>query len=301
MNQTILVAGGSGFIGARLTELFRHKGYTVRLLTRRPTAAGQYAWDPLAGVIDDQAVAGADFVINLTGAGIAEQRWTPARKQLLIDSRVQSARLLREAFQRLGHQPKAYLAASAIGFYGNSGERWVAEDDAPAGGGFMVECCAAWEQAAETIGAMGIRTVIFRTGIVLDRSGGALREIIKPMRFGIGGYFGNGQAWYSWIHRDDMCRMYLWAAENPGIEGTFNAVAPHPARNIDLIKAVARAMRQTAIFVPAPEFALRAVFGEMADTILFSNRVTAEKIIRAGFHYQFSDLPDALTDIFKNK
>lgn len=298
MSLSILLAGGAGFIGARMAEVFKGKGHEVRILTRTPRGAGQFAWDPAAGAIDDQAVAGADVVINLAGAGIADGRWTPVRKKLIIDSRVQSAHTLRDAFQRLQHFPKTYLSISGIGYYGNSGENQVYETDTPADNGFMVQCCAAWEQGVEEIGALGIRTVIFRAGIVLDKSGGALREMARPLLFGIGGYFADGQAWYSWIHRDDLCRMFLWAAETPAVEGIFNAVAPHPARNVDFIKAVARAMRKPALFIPAPAFALRLVFGEMADTILFSNRVSAEKVIAAGFHFQYPELSGALERIY---
>ncbi len=298
-NQTVLIAGGTGLIGARLAEIFQEKGYVVRILTRRPKGPGQFGWDPLSGQIDDRAVLGADVVINLTGAGIADRRWTPARKKLLVDSRVESTRVLRDSFQRLGQQPRAYLSASAIGYYGNSGEAWVDETSAPAGNGFLVQCCAAWEQAVETIGAMGIRTVVLRTGIVLEPSGGALRELLKPLYFGIGAYFADGRAWYSWLHIDDICRMYLWAAETPAAEGIFNAVAPQPARNKELVQAVAKARRQWAIFVPAPAFALRLLFGEMADTILFSNRVAADRIIREGFHFQYPDLDSALAQLLK--
>ena len=301
MSLKILLAGGTGFIGTRLAELLCEKGHTVRVLTRTPRGAGQFAWNPAAGTIDDEAVCDTHIVINLAGAGIADKRWTPARKQLLIDSRVQSAQVLRAAFQRLRHLPKAYLASSAIGYYGNSGESWMTEEDAPADKSFMVECCAAWEQAAETIAALGVRTVVFRTGIVLDKQGGALRELIKPLRFGIGGYFADGQAWYSWIQLDDVCRMFLWAIENTEVDGVFNAVAPHPARNLELVKAVARAMRRPVIFAPAPVFALRLVFGEMADTILFSTRVSPEKIIGAGFHFQYPELSAALAHIFRKE
>lgn len=301
MSLTILLAGGTGLIGARLSKLLRANGYQVRLLSRTPRGSDQYAWDPVEGRIDDKAVEGVDIVINLAGAGIADQRWTAARKKLIIDSRVQSAKVLREAFQRLEQPPKAYLSASAIGYYGNAGENWCYESDPPVGDGFLVQSCAAWEQAVEAVGAMGIRTVVFRIGIVLDRAGGALPKIALPLRFGAGTYFGNGQAWYSWIHPDDLCQMFLWAIEHPNVEGIFNAVAPHPARNIDLVKAIAKARRSPAIFVPAPEFALRLALGEMADAVLFSNRVSADKIIHAGFHFRYPNLETALHEIFNTK
>ncbi|MCC6459747.1 MAG: TIGR01777 family protein [Saprospiraceae bacterium] len=299
MSRIVLLAGGTGFIGTRLTALLRSKGYEVRLLTRRPRKAGEYAWDPVAGSIDEQAVLGAQVVINLAGAGIAERRWTTARKQLITDSRVESARVLRHTFQRLEHFPELYLSASAIGFYGNSGERWVDETDPSADASFLPQCCALWEGAAEEINALGIRTVVLRCGIVLGKEGGALREIVKPMRVGLGVYFADGQAWYSWIHLDDMCRMFVWAMEQPGLEGTFNGVAPHPVRNIDLTKAAAKALGRPVAMVPGPALALRLVLGEMADTVLFSNRVSDAKAIGAGFTFQYPEVAGALDAIFR--
>jgi len=297
--QTILIAGGTGLIGDRLSALLQQKGYTVRLLSRHPKGAGQYAWDPAKGTLDETALEGVDAVINLAGAGIADGRWTAARKQLIIDSRVESARVLRNAFQKRNILPKTYLSASAIGYYGDSGEQWMYEDTPPADDSFMVQCCVAWENAAEAIGALGIRTVIVRIGVVLAKDGGALPEFVKPLRFGLGAYFGNGQAWYSWIHLEDVCRVFIWALENQQIEGIFNAVAPNPARNKDLVKATAKAMRQPAIFAPAPPFALRLMLGEMSAVVLNSNRVSDEKLRAAGFGFSYPVLENALGEVFR--
>ncbi len=301
MGKTVLIAGGSGFIGSRLVAMLQERGYAVRVLTRSPRAEHHFAWDPMAGRISDEAVRGAAVVINLAGAGIADKRWTPARKALIVDSRVQSTHTLREAFQRLNHQPEVYVAASAIGYYGNSGECWMREGDPPADQSFLSTSTAAWEQATETVSALGIRTAVLRIGIVLEQSGGALREIIRPLRFGIGAYFGDGQAWYSWIHRDDVCRMVLWAMEHPQAEGIYNAVAPHPVRNRDLVRATARAMGRRALLVPAPSFALRLLLGEMASVVLHSTRVSAEKILQAGFSFQYPHVEAALQQIFAAK
>ncbi len=295
---TILIAGGTGLIGNRLSDMLRKKGYVVRILTRTPGGEGQYAWDPSAGTMDEKALQGADCVINLAGAGIADKRWTPARKRLIIDSRVQSAGTLRNAFLRSGMRPKVYLSASAIGYYGDSRERWMSESDAPVGTGFMVDCCRQWEAAAGEVAALGIRTVVFRIGVVLAKESGALAEFIKPLRFGLGGYFGDGQAWYSWIHRDDICRMFLWAIENETAEGVYNAVAPDPVRNKELVQSIAGAMHQPAIIAPGPAFVMRLALGEMAAVILNSNRVSAEKIMKAGFEFKYPVLKDALADIF---
>lgn len=295
--QTILIAGGTGLIGARLSVLLKAKGYMVRLLSRKPAGPEQYAWDPARGILDNLALEGVDAVINLAGAGIADGRWTPARKQLIVDSRVQSAAVLRKAFQEGTHMPRTYLSASAIGFYGNSGEQWMDETSAPVEDTFMVECSGAWENAAEEIGALGIRTVILRIGVVLAKEGGALPEFVKPLRFGLGAYFGNGQAWYSWVHLDDICQIFIWALENEQVAGVFNAVAPNPVRNIDLVKATAKAMRQPAVFAPAPPFVLRLMLGEMSAVVLNSNRVSSEKIRAAGFHFSFPQVEGALAAV----
>lgn len=295
----ILVAGGTGLIGSRLSDMLREKGHVVRILTRTPKGEGQFAWDPAAGAIDEKALQGADFVVNLAGAGIADKRWTPSRKRLIISSRVQSARTLRDAFLRTGIRPQACLSTSAIGYYGNSGERWMTEIDAPAGKDFMTDCCRQWEDAASEISALGIRTVIFRTGLVLAKEGGVLAEFVKPLRFGIGGYFADGRAWYSWIHLDDVCRMFLWAIDNKQAEGVYNAVAPQPVRNKEFVKAIARAMQRPAIFAPGPAFVMRLALGEMATAVLNSNRISAEKIMKAGFSFQYENLAGALKAIFK--
>lgn len=294
---TVLLAGGSGLIGTRLTELLHLRAYTVRLLTRNPKGPQQFAWDPARGTVDDAAFPEVDYVINLAGEGIADQRWTDDRKRAIIESRVKSARLLRDSFQRLHIQPKAYLSASAIGYYGNTGERRLREIDPPVEDSFMVQCCQAWEQAADEVAALGIRTVKFRIGVVLAKEGGALLEFIKPLRFGVGTYFGDGRAWYSWIHRNDLCRAFIWAMENEAIEGVYNAVAPQPERNKALIQAAARAMNKNAMLVPVPAFTLRLALGEMSSVVLNSNLISAEKIQAAGFVFEYPEVSAALQHI----
>lgn len=297
--STVLLAGGTGLIGSRLTKMLRAQSHTVRILTRRPSGENQYAWDPESGAIDDRALPGVDHVINLAGAGIADKRWTAARKRLLIDSRVQSARTLRDAFIRLGTRPRSYLSASAIGIYGNSGERMMTEADAPVDNSFMVDCCRQWEAAADEVAALGIRTVKFRIGIVLAKEGGALAEFVKPLRFGLGAYFADGKAWYSWIHRDDVCRLFLWAMDAPDVAGVFNAAAPNPARNKQLVQSTAKALGRAAVIAPAPALALRLALGEMSVVVLNSNRVSAQKVLQSGFRFEHPELDEALNSILK--
>ncbi|MEZ4920550.1 MAG: TIGR01777 family oxidoreductase [Saprospiraceae bacterium] len=299
MNQTILLAGGSGLVGSRLQQLLTEAGYTVRLLTRSPKAENHFFWDPMQNKLDEQALAGVHAVINLTGAGIADKRWTPSRKKILIDSRVLSTQLLGEAIARMPEKPQAFISASAIGYYGNSGEHTMTETDSPVGEGFMIECCEAWEQAAHQAIQSGIRTVILRIGVVLTPDGGALAELIKPLRFGLGSYFSNGKAWWSWIHIDDLCRQFIWAMETNSVEGTFNAVAPNPVRNLPLVKSLASAMKKNALFAPVPALALQLALGEMSQVVLNSNRIISDKIQAAGFQYKHPQLEGALQDLLR--
>lgn len=297
----ILLAGGTGLIGTKLAEMLRASGHEVRLLTRSPKAPSEYYWNPAKGQIDQASLKDISVVINLAGAGIADKRWTATRKKELIESRVQSAGLLFSELEKMPVRPKVYLSASAIGFYGNSGEKILQENTPPADQSFMVGCCQQWETAADQMSQLGIRVVKFRIGVVLAQEGGALAEIIKPLRWGLGAYFGDGQAWWSWIHREDVCRAFIWGMETPSAAGAYNLVSPNPVRGKALVLETARAMQKWAIFMPAPAFALRLVLGEMSAVILNSNRVSAEKLSEAGFEFKWTGLDGALREIFEVK
>jgi len=292
--MTILLAGGTGLVGTPLAEMLALRGHHVRILTRSPKADNQFRWNPAKGYLDPAALEGVEAVINLAGAGIADKRWTPARKRELIDSRVESNQTLLKAFSGMAKKPHTFVSASAIGYYGNSGEKEMHEADRPVDQSFMVQCCEAWENSALNIAAAGVRTAILRIGVVLSPKGGALKEFIKPMRFGLGAYFGNGSAWYSWIHLEDMCRALVWAVENNQVEGVYNAVAPNPVRNRLLAQKTANIFGLTPIVVPAPEFALRLALGEMSAVVLNSNKVSAAKIKAAGFTFKFPEIEGAL-------
>jgi uncharacterized protein len=298
MKKKILLAGGTGLIGTRLQAILKSAGYDLHLLTRKPQAAHHFAWDPEKGYIDERAFEGVSAVINLAGAGIADKRWTTQRKKELVQSRVQSVQVLHDYFQRSGFRPECYINASAIGIYGDSGERWMAETDQASDAGFMIDCCLQWENAARTIESLGIRTVVLRIGVVLAKEGGALAEIAKPLQFGIAAYFADGSIWYSWIHRDDVCGMIRFAIENEQIRGVYNAVAPAPERIKVLVQKTAVAMGKTVLLVPAPSFALRLVLGEMSAVVLNSNRVTPQKIVDAGFVFQYPTAEGALGEIY---
>lgn len=303
MANTIVIGGGTGLIGARLADMLAERGDEVRILSRNPKDVNKhkgFAWDARAMTIDDAAMKGVTHVVNLAGAGIADGRWSADRKKLIISSRTQTTALLAKAINDNGNSVTAYISASAIGYYGNSGESWVKEDQEP-GEGFLSESTLAWEDAVAKLGTQtGVRTCMLRTGIVLSPDGGALEKMLLPAKFGVSGYFGDGQQWFSWIHLDDMCRIYLEAIDNNRFQGPINAVAPVPVRNKDFAKALARKVKTPAISLPVPAIGLKLAFGEMSHTILDSCRVSSEKLVDdLGFTFSWPEVEGALADLLE--
>lgn len=301
---TVLIGGGSGLIGIRLSEILEEHGYTVEHLSRTTDPDARfpaYAWDVRNGTIDEAAVERADYVINLAGAGIADKPWTDARKQVIIESRTQSTRLLLDTFRKLRKEPKAYLSSAAIGIYGDRGEELLTEDSEPGKSGFLAESCKAWEQAIKEVAATRTRTVALRIGVVLSTKGGALEKMLIPLKLRSAAYFGDGSQWFPWVHIDDVCQMFLYALENESLEGFYNAVAPNPVRNKAFTETLVDAYGKSVLTLPAPAFALRLGMGEMADTVLGSTKVSAQKILDAGFVFQFPELKPALEDILERK
>lgn len=300
---TVLIGGGSGLLGKRLSRQLQEHGYEVLHLSRspRPDAPFRtYQWDVEGGTIDPEAVRKADWVINLAGAGIADWLWTSKRKRLIIDSRVDSTRLLLRAFQETGHRPRAFISSAAIGYYGDRGEDLLTETDGP-GRGFLSESCFAWEEAIGEVASAGIRAVALRLGIVLSSKGGALPKMMLSLPVGIAPYFGDGRQWYSWLHIDDAAGAFLHALGNENMSGVYNVAGPNPARNRDLIKTLVQATGKPALLAPVPAFALRLALGEMSHTVLDSTRVSSEKLEQTGFRSRFPELLPALQDVLARK
>lgn len=299
----VLIAGGTGLIGSRLSLLLTEKGYQVTHLSRSPKPDSTYPtyhWNPAKGIMDQTAVLESDYIINLAGAGIADARWTAARKKLIINSRVQGNRLLLKTLQETGHSLKAFLSGAAIGYYGDRGEQEVWEEDGP-GIGFLPESCVQWEESIQPLMKSDIRTVVIRIGLVLSTQGGALEKMLLPLYALTSTYFGNGQQWYSWVHIDDISRQFIFALENEEMSGIYNGVAPNPARNKTIAQQLPKAKGVPAVVVPAPAIALRIAMGEMADAVLTSTKVSADKILAAGFEFEHPDLPEALKHLLKQE
>lgn len=305
--KTVLIAGGSGLIGSRLSQLLSEKGYSVRWLTRNPNQGSPYpafSWDPDRGEMDMRALEGTDAVINLAGAGIAEGRWTAQRKALIISSRVNSTLLLAQKIGELPHPPKVYLSGAAIGIYGDRGDEKLDESSRPGSTGFLAESCKQWEAAIEELSAkLPIRTCFLRIGLVLSEKGGALPKIKLPFYLGQGAYFGHGRQWYSWVHIDDVCGMFMTALENERWSGVYNATAPEPVTNRVLTRMVGRVWFRffIKIPIPVPAFVLKLVLGEMSETVLSSARVYPKRALEAGYTFGFPELEVGLRDLKARK
>lgn len=302
--STILIAGGTGLVGNHLSRMLKEKNYTVLHLSRKKNLNATFPafrWDVTNGFIEEEAIERADYIVNLAGTGIADKPWTKARKKLIIDSRVDSTLLLKTYIERKKSPLKAYVSASAVGYYGSRADHLLRENDPPGSRGFLAESVVLWEEAIKRIGETGVRWAGIRIGIVLSTWGGALEKILLPFKFLNGAYFGDGQQWMSWIHIDDLCRIFVEAIENEQFKGFYNGVSPNPVRNKDFVFTTKEALDKPALILPAPEFVLRMAMGEMADVIFESTRVSSEKIEQTGFKFQFPELLPALKDLLHRK
>lgn len=293
----IVIAGGAGFIGRKLTERLIGQGHRVTALTRRPERACApsgvklMAWNPEKP--DGRwrrAIQDAEAVVNLAGEGIADGRWTPARKKRLLDSRVESTNAVVDALGRAS----VLINASAVGFYGRFGD--AATERTPKGEGFLADVCEGWEREALRARDFGTRTVLLRLGVVLGRDGGALKKMLLPFNLGIGGRLGSGKQWFPWVHEDDVVGLIEAALKDKIYDGPVNVVAPGAVQNDAFTSALARALRRPAIF-PAPAFALRLVLGEMAGMLLEGRRVVPAAAQANGYAFRFADIDSALSDL----
>jgi uncharacterized protein (TIGR01777 family) len=296
----ILVTGSSGLVGTALGQTLAKAGHTVCRLVRPQSAAGEgagfaVAWDPWTGELGGAGV-GADAVVNLAGASIADGRWTAQRKEQLRTSRIDTTRALVNALAKMNARPSVLISASAIGIYGNRGNETLTEESKP-GTDFLAGLAQEWEVEALKAEALGIRVVLARFGIILAREGGALPRMMLPFKFGAGGKLGSGTQWMSWVALEDVVGILRFAIENNSARGPINIVAPQPLQNADLTKVLAKAMHRPALF-PAPAFALRLALGEMADALLLSSqRVQPQALGKLGYRFLCSDLSAALKSL----
>ncbi len=302
--ETILIAGGSGMIGSKLCALLVSQGYKVIVLTRQTkktvTENISYAlWNPQQKVIDSNAVAAADHIIHIAGANVGDKRWTEKRKKEIIDSRVDSSATLVQALSEIPNTVQTVISASAIGWYGpDKGGAPFIETDPPADN-FLGETCRRWEDSVRPVATMGKRLVILRTAIVFDKKSGAFPELTKTLKFGIASILGSGKQVISWIHTDDICRLYLYAIQNPNLQGVYNAAAPEFVTNEELVLKAARVRNRPFIAAYVPAFVLKMIFGEMSIEVLKSTTIDDDKIRREGFKFIYPSVDAVLNELMK--
>jgi hypothetical protein len=299
--MTILISGGSGLVGSALTRQLLKAGHELRHLSRNagigPGGVSVFTWDPERNKLDPKALEGVDYIINLAGAPIAS-RWTPQYKSEVLRSRVDGTRLLFDTVKDLALPLAGFISASAVGYYPNDFEKCYTEEDPP-GSDFLSLVCQKWEQEASNFEALNIKTIRMRIGIVLSAEGGALPKITAPIKMGLGAALGSGKQWMPWIHIDDLIAMFQWAVEEDIAGGVYNAVGLESVTNLELTQMAAQVLKKPLWLPKVPAFALKLMLGEMAETVLASNRVSAEKIVKAGFKHRFTELEAALKDCYK--
>lgn len=299
----ILITGGTGLIGRPLSAALVEAGYEVTVLSRDPIEAktmpegvNLHRWDAKSADGWGHLADGADGIINLAGAGIGDGRWSKARKQAIRDSRINAGRAVLEAIQEASVKPKVLIQGSAVGYYGTFDDATsVTEENGP-GTDFVSKVCFDWEISTAPVTRMGVRRPIIRTGVVLSNDGGALQRMKLPYKFYAGGKLGDGTQWVPWIHIDDEVRAIIFLLENEAADGPFNLTSPNPATNADLSAALGNAMGRPS-FVPAPSFAIRGAFGEMADIVLKGQRVLPERLEELGFEFEYPTLESALQEL----
>ena len=292
----ILVTGGTGFVGQSLCPALAADGHEVVVLTRQSAPRLPTGGVSAVTRLDGLDASGFGGVINLAGAPIGDARWTLERKRLLLDSRVNTTARLVEWMARAKRRPPVLVSASAVGYYGEQGDRPVTEDTPPTPG-FTHDLCAAWEREAAKAGEFGVRVCLMRIGVVLDQGGGALAKMLPAFRMGAGGRLGAGKHWFPWIHRADVTAICQWLLENDKARGAYNVGAPNPVTNAEFTRALGRALGRPTV-LPMPEAALKLLFGEMSELLLVSDRMLPKRLLDEGFEFRYPDLDRALANIF---
>jgi uncharacterized protein (TIGR01777 family) len=294
----ILITGASGLVGTRLTEMLTEQGHEVSHLGRTKKAGKipSFVWDVDGGTIDEQALIRVDAVIHLAGAGIADKRWTEKRKLEILESRTKSTALLAQYLKR-NQSIKTVVSASAIGYYGFGLSDKEFTEQSESGNDFLAGVVAAWEAEVDKI--QNKRVVKLRVGIVLSEKGGALKEMVTPICWGVGAPLGTGTQYLSWIHLDDLCNMFIKAIEDNALRGVYNATGPYAVTNAEFTRKISSVLNKPLWLPPIPAFVLKILVGEMADIVVNGSAVSSKKIQQAGFEFLYPNLDFALKDLLK--
>jgi len=302
--ETVLIAGGSGTIGKYLSKKLIENGFKVNLLSRTNKSISgitTYLWNVENQYLDEKAIESADYIINLSGANIGEKKWSSKRKKEISDSRVDSNKLLFNQIEKQNKKVKAFISASAVGYYGMiTSDKIFTENDLPAND-FLGMVCNKWEESCNSFENYGIRTVKIRTGVVLNSGDGALSKMMLPIKMFVGSPLGTGNQFIPWIHIDDLCNIYLKAIMDEKMNGAFNAVAPEHIYNKNFTKLLAKILNKPLLLPNIPAFVLKIILGEMAKLVLEGSRISSKKIENMGFHFNYPTLNSALNQIILNK
>ncbi len=294
--MNILITGASGLVGSALSEHLRRQGHHVMGLSRRKNAQGDPSnyWDPDAGIVCVSSQDPIDVVIHLAGENVASGRWTEAKKDRILKSRVQGTQTICQYLAKLEHKPKLLISASGVGYYGNGGDVLL-DEASPLGSQFLSGVCEQWEQATQSASDAGIRVVHARLGMVLSSHGGALAKMLPAFRFGLGGVVGSGQQYMSWISLDDLVGIFAWMINDDTLSGPVNVVAPEAVTNTQFTKVLGKVLGRVTV-IPMPTFLAKLLFGEMADELLLTScRVVPGELNRTGYPFQHPDLEQALS------
>lgn len=294
----ILISGSHGLVGSALVKSLTTASHEVIRLVRHQPHYGrlEIGWDPKRGVIDKEHLEGIDVVIHLAGENIGEGRWTKEKKQAILDSRIKGTTLLSETLATLRHPPSVFLSASAVGYYGNRGDELLTESSSP-GDDFLAHVCREWEKATAPAAQKGIRTVLTRSGLILDENGGALAKMLTPFRMGIGGRIGDGKQWMSWIALDDVVGAIQFLIHDRFVNGPVNFVTPHPVTNAEFTKTLGSVLSRPT-FLPVPAFGVRLAFGEMGEALLLGGQRVEPAVLKSrGFAFNWPRLELALKHV----
>ncbi len=302
--ETVLITGGTGLVGKHLSNKLQEKGYSVVFLSRasqKTSSIKIFEWNYQENTIDNSVFNNIDYIIHLAGANIGEKRWTNNRKQLILDSRVKTGQLIFDKIKEQKKSIKAFISASAIGYYGTITSETIFKETNLSANDFLGNICNQWEKIADKFEEIGIRTVKIRTGVVLTEKEGALSKMITPVKMGIGSAIGTGKQYLPWIHIDDLCGIYIKAIEDKTIQGSFNAVAPDYRTNKDFTNILASVLNRPFWFPNIPAFTMNLMFGEMSSILLKGSRVSSDLIISKGYSFMFPNLRKALIDLLIKK
>ena len=300
MKKNVLISGGSGFVGKHLTDLLLANGYSVSILSRsqkqNTEQVNYYQWDVDANFIDENAVLKADYIIHLAGEGIADKRWTAKRKEVIVRSREQSIKLIYNILKINNKKLEAFISASGIGIYGAKNGSEICTENSPLANDFLGRTCQKWEAAADTIASLGIRTVKIRTGLVLGKNEGFLKQLVPVFKLKLGSALGSGKQYMPWIHIDDLCGIYFKSLNNLEIKGAYNAAVLDNTTNTVFSKTLAKLFGYSMWLPNVPAFVMQLILGEMAQIVLTGQRVSSNKIESSGFKFQHTSLEKALRD-----